>query len=109
MTTRSVGEFELAVLVCVSSLGDDAYGAAVRRAVSDRLQRDCAVGAVYTTLQRLEDKGFVNSWVSEPTPVRGGRAKRCFAVTAAGGRVLRDAQATHRRLWSGQNARWSRA
>lgn len=109
MASRLVGEFELAVLVCVSLLGDDAYGAAVRRAVSERLDRDCAVGAVYTTLQRLEDKGFVDSWVSDPTPVRGGRAKRCFAVTAVGHRAIRDAQATHRRLWSGQGARWSRA
>ena len=109
MTPRSVGEFELAVLLCVSLLGDAAYGASVRRAVSQRLNRDCSVGAVYTTLQRLESKGLVESWVSDPTPVRGGRAKRCFAVTAAGNRAIRDAQATLRRLWSGHGLRWSGA
>src|ERR687890_694621 len=96
MTPQSLGEFELAVLLCVSLLGDDAYGASVRRSVSARLDRECSVGAVYTTLQRLEDKGLVESWVSDPTPVRGGRAKRCFAVTAAGTRVIPDAQATPR-------------
>jgi PadR family transcriptional regulator, regulatory protein PadR len=109
MTPQSVGEFELAVLLCVSLLGDAAYGASVRRAVSQRLNRDCSVGAVYTTLQRLESKGLVESWVSDPTPVRGGRAKRCFAVTAAGNRAIRDAQATLRRLWSAHGLRWSDA
>ena len=70
---------------------------------------DEADGAVYTTLQRLESKGLVESWVSDPTPVRGGRAKRCFAVTAAGERAIRDARATLRRLWSGRGLRWSGA
>lgn len=107
MTPRPLGEFELAVLLCVHHLGDDAYGASVRRAVSQRLDRDCSVGAVYTTLQRLEDKGLVESWTSDPTPMRGGRAKRCFSVTAAGTRAIRDAQATVRRLWSGHGLRWS--
>jgi PadR family transcriptional regulator, regulatory protein PadR len=101
MTTRSIGEFELAVLLCVGLLGDDAYGVSVRGAVSKRLGRDCSIGAVYTTLQRLENKGFVQSWTSDPTPVRGGRAKRCFALTAAGHHAIRQAQATARRLWSG--------
>lgn len=109
MAPRSVGEFELAVLLCVSLLGDSAYGAEVRRAVSQRLNRDCSVGAVYTTLQRLEDKGLVESWASDPTPVRGGRAKRYFRMTAAGNRAIRDAQATLRRLWSGRGLRWSGA
>jgi PadR family transcriptional regulator PadR len=109
MPPRSAGEFELAVLISVSLLGDDAYGVAVREAVSERLGRDCAIGAVYTTLQRLEDKGFVTSWMSDPTPVRGGRAKRCFALTAAGTRAIRGAQAAARRLWSGAGLRLSDA
>jgi PadR family transcriptional regulator, regulatory protein PadR len=108
MTPRSVGDFELAVLLCVSALGDDAYGVAVRQAVSKRLNRDCSVGAVYTTLQRLEDKGLIESSVGDPTPVRGGRAKRCFVVTAAGLRAIRDAKATLRRLWSEHGMEWSR-
>ena len=107
MTPRPIGDFELAVLLCVSLLREDAYGAAVRRAVSERLERDCSVGAVYTTLQRLESKGLVKSWTSDPTPVRGGRARRNFAVTAAGSHAIRTAQKTIRRLWSGHGLRLS--
>ena len=107
MASRSIGEFELGVLLCVGALGDEAYGIAVRAAVSKRLDRDCSVGAVYTTLQRLEDKGFVKSWTSDPTPVRGGRAKRCFALTAAGQRAIRQAHATAQRLWSSGELRLS--
>jgi DNA-binding PadR family transcriptional regulator len=107
VSSRSIGEFELAVLLCVGLLGDEAYGVAVRGAVSKRLGRDCSVGAVYTTLQRLETKGLVESWTSDPTPVRGGRAKRCFAVTGAGGRAIRQARATAQRLWSGSGLRLS--
>jgi DNA-binding PadR family transcriptional regulator len=109
MAPRSFGEFELAVLISVGLLGDDAYGVAVREAVSERLGRDCAIGAVYTTLQRLEDKGFVRSWMSEPTPVRGGRAKRCFAVTTTGARAIRQAQVAARRLWTKTGLRLSDA
>jgi PadR family transcriptional regulator, regulatory protein PadR len=107
MPSRSFGEFELAVLLCVSLLRDDAYGVALRGAVSKRLGRDCSIGAVYTTLQRLENKGLVKSWTAEPTPVRGGRGKRCFALTAAGQRSIRQAQATAQRLWSGAGLRFS--
>jgi DNA-binding PadR family transcriptional regulator len=107
MGQRSVGEFELAVLISVSLLGDDAYGVVVREAVSERLGRDCAIGAVYTTLQRLEDKGLVRSWMSDPTPLRGGRAKRCFALTTAGTRAIRQAETAARRLWSGAALRLS--
>jgi PadR family transcriptional regulator, regulatory protein PadR len=107
MAPRSLGEFELAVLLCVGLLRDDAYGVAVRGAVSKQLERDCSIGAVYTTLQRLEDKGLVRSWTSDPTPVRGGRAKRCFELTAAGDRAIRQAQATAKRLWAGSALRLS--
>ena len=109
MAHRSIGEFEVAVLLCVGLLGDDAYGVAVRGAVSKRLGRECSVGAVYTTLQRLENKGLVTSWTTDPTPVRGGRAKRRFALTAGGNRAIRQAQATAQRLWSGLGLRWSGA
>src|SRR5688500_11634583 len=107
MASRSIGEFELAVLLCVGLLGDDAYGVAVRVVVSKRLGRDCSVGAVYTTLQRLENKGLVRSWTSDPTPVRGGRSRRCFAMTGAGNQAIRGAQTTVRRLWSDHGLRWS--
>jgi DNA-binding PadR family transcriptional regulator len=111
MSARALGEFELAILLSISTLRDDAYGVAVRGAVSKRLGRECAIGAVYTTLQRLEDKGLVKSWTSDPTPVRGGRAKRFYEVTVAGERAIRQAQMTAERLWSGarrlSGVRWS--
>ena len=98
MTT--LGDFELAVLLSLAAL-DDAYGASIRREVSRRLGRECTVGAVYTTLQRLEQKELVTSWTSDPTPVRGGRSRRCYKATAAGARALRDARSTQDRLWKG--------
>src|ERR1043166_2720208 len=105
MTAAPLGDFELAVLLSVVAI-DDAYGAAIRREVSRRLGRDCTVGAVYTTLQRLEDKRLVTSWMTEPTPVRGGRARRGYRVTAAGDRALRAARETRERLWKGVRHTW---
>lgn len=79
-----LGEFERAVLVALIRLGDDAYGVAIRRHLVNRLHREIAIGAIYTTLQRLEDKGLVSSFMGDPTPQRGGRAKRFFRIEAAG-------------------------
>jgi DNA-binding PadR family transcriptional regulator len=104
-----MGELELAILLSVGTLGDDAYGVAIREAVSKRLARDCTVGAVYTTLQRLENKGMLKASTADPTPVRGGRAKRYFALTAAGQRALRDAQTTALRLGGGSKLGLSRS
>lgn len=92
---------ELATLLVVARLGDDAYGLEVRRELVKRSGRDYAVGAVYTTLQRLEDKGFLNSYLSEPQPVRGGRSRRHFTLTGAGERALRDAERNAATMWSG--------
>ncbi len=100
MTTSSLGDFELAVLLTVAAL-DEGYGAAVRRDVSRRLGRACTVGAVYTTLQRLEDKRLLRSYATEPTPVRGGRSRRCYELTPEGHRALRDARQVQGRLWEG--------
>ena len=101
MPTPSVGSLELTALLAVARLGDDAYGLAVRRELLERTGRDYSVGAVYTTLQRLEDKGLLASHASEPIPVRGGRSRRHFRLTAAGMRALRDAQRETAALWSG--------
>src|SRR5215211_2388643 len=92
MKIPSIGDLELAVLLTVARLGDDAYGASVRRALSERTGRDHSVGAVYTTLQRIEEKGLVTSSLSEPTAVRGGRSKRSFRLTNLGSRVLQHAR-----------------
>jgi DNA-binding PadR family transcriptional regulator len=101
-----LGDFELAVLLAVARLGRDAYGASVRRDLSARARRDYSVGAVYTTLQRLEDKRLLESWMSEATALRGGRAKRCFKLTAAGLRTLKHAREVTAALWSGLDPKW---
>jgi PadR family transcriptional regulator, regulatory protein PadR len=95
----SVGTLELSVLLAVARLGDDAYGLAVRRDVSLRTGHDYSVGAIYTTLQRLESKGLVTSRVTEPLPVRGGRSRRQFRVTASGQRALREARRLAVLVW----------
>src|SRR5205085_1344090 len=68
----SLGEFEQLVLLSLVRLGPDAYGAAVRREIEARAGRELSISAVYTTLERLEQKGYVRSWVGEPTTPRGG-------------------------------------
>src|SRR6201995_4759611 len=102
--TVSTG-LELSALLAVARLVDDAYGLEVRRELLDRTGRDYSIGAVYTTLQRLEDKGFLKSHSSEPLPVRGGRSRRHFTLTGAGQRALREAERNAAALWSGAGAR----
>ena len=99
--TTSLGTLELSALLAVSRLGDDAYGLAVRQDLSDRAGRDYSVGAIYTTLQRLEDKGLLTSRASEPLPVRGGRSRRHFRLTGAGARAIRDAERQTKAMWAG--------
>ena len=79
-----LGEFEYLLLSAAARLGEDAYGAAIRREIEGTTKRPCAVGALYTTLDRLEAKGFVTTWMGDPTPQRGGRPKRMVHVTAKG-------------------------
>jgi PadR family transcriptional regulator PadR len=95
------GGLELVALLAVARLSDDAYGLEVRRELLERTGRDYSIGAVYTTLQRLEDKGFLKSYSSEPLPVRGGRSRRHFTLTSAGQRALREAERNAAALWSG--------
>jgi len=79
-----LGEFEHLIVLAVLRLGDDAYGVTVRREIESRTRRDVSIGAVYATLDRLEDKGLIKSQLGDPTPERGGRSKRFFEVTAKG-------------------------
>lgn len=101
MSATTLGTLELAALLTVARLGNDAYGLAVRRDLTERTGRDYSVGAVYTTLQRLEDKGFVTSRPSDPLPVRGGRSRRHFTLTGAGARALREAERHTASIWAG--------
>lgn len=101
MTPPTLGTLELAALLAVARLGDDAYGLAVRRDLNERTRREHSTGAVYTTLQRLEDKGLLASHASAPLPVRGGRSRRHFTVTGAGARAIRAAERQAAAVWAG--------
>lgn len=101
MTNASLGSLELTVLLAVARLGDDAYGLAIRRDLAVRTGRDHSVGAIYTTLGRLEAKRLVASRMTEPLPVRGGRARREFRLTGAGQRALREAERVATSVWAG--------
>ncbi len=79
-----LGEFEYLVIAATARLGQDAYGAVIRQAFEQATQRTCSIGALYTTLDRLESKGLVKTWLGDPTPERGGRARRMVRVTSEG-------------------------
>jgi DNA-binding PadR family transcriptional regulator len=79
-----LGEFEYLLLSASARLGDDAYGAAIGQEIERATGRRCSVGAIYTTLDRLEEKGLIETWMGEATPQRGGRRKRQVRVTARG-------------------------
>jgi DNA-binding PadR family transcriptional regulator len=87
----SLGEFEQMVLLAILRLGSDAYGAAIRREIESHTNRELTISAVYITLGRLEAKGLIRSWVGEPTPQRGGRRRKYFAVLPIGRRAITQA------------------
>jgi DNA-binding PadR family transcriptional regulator len=86
-----LGEFEQLVLIALVRLGDDAYGATIRRDIEARTGRRLSISGVYTTLERLEEKGCVRSWIGEPTPERGGRRRKHFTLQPLGARALKAA------------------
>lgn len=88
--TKALGEFEILLLLAVTRLGDEAYGAAVLREIERRTEREPSSGAVYTGLDRLESKGFLSSRVGDPTPERGGRRKRFYVLEPPGARALAE-------------------
>jgi PadR family transcriptional regulator, regulatory protein PadR len=79
-----IGEFEYLLITAAARLGDKAYGAAIREEIASLTGRTCSIGAVYTTVDRLEAKGLIETWMGEATPERGGRAKRMIRVTPNG-------------------------
>jgi DNA-binding PadR family transcriptional regulator len=94
-----VGQFEQVVLTAVLALGDNAYGVTIHAEVGRLLApRPVSLGAVYATLDRLEEKALITSWLSDPTPERGGRSKRHFRLQAPGERALRESVAASRRV-----------
>jgi DNA-binding PadR family transcriptional regulator len=99
----NLGEFEQLILLAILRLGDNAYGVTIRAELADRAGRDVAPGALYTALERLETKGAIRSRMSDPTPQRGGRAKRVVTVTAVGKQALTRAVQAYERLLDGLN------
>lgn len=85
-----LGEFEYLLLTAAARLGENAYGASIRQEIQSATNRPCSIGALYTTLDRLESKGLVKTWMGEATPQRGGRPKRLVRVTARGVVAARD-------------------
>ena len=99
----ALGEFEQVILLSILRLEDNAYGVTIRDEIRKCTDRDSAPGAVYTTLDRLEDKGLIRSRIGDPTAVRGGRAKRYFSVSATGLKAITQAQRSYQRLLKGVN------
>ena len=84
MAGEYLGEFEHIILLAVLRLEHRAYGVTVRQEIQSRIKREVSIGGVYTTLDRLETKGYVKSLQGDPAPERGGRSKRFFHVTPKG-------------------------
>ena len=95
------GEFELLVLLAVLQAGDDAYAVSVRKEIERRTGRDVSRGAVYVTLDRLEKKGYLRTWLGDPTPERGGKAKRFYAVKRAGIAAIKASERALRAMREG--------
>jgi DNA-binding PadR family transcriptional regulator len=98
---QTLGEFEQLVLLALLRLGQEAYGVPVREEIALRTGRTVSLGSVYTTLNRLEAKRLVRSWVGEPSPERGGRRKKHYAIRPSGERALTASLAALRRMTRG--------
>src|ERR1041385_3309086 len=96
-----LGEFEYLILTAAAKLGDDAYGAAIREDIEEASGRRCSIGALYTTIDRLERKGYVKTHMGEATPQRGGRPKRMVRITGQGTRAAAEFYETVRRVSRG--------
>jgi PadR family transcriptional regulator, regulatory protein PadR len=107
MKPQSLGQFEQLVMTAILQCGRNAYGVTIHQGV-EKLSggRRVSLGAVYATLDRLEDKGLIASWLSDPTPERGGRSKRCYQLKAGGERALRESALCARRICDALEQAW---
>jgi PadR family transcriptional regulator, regulatory protein PadR len=85
-----LSEFEYLLITAAAALGENAYGAAIREEIEATTGRKRSIGALYTTIDRLETKGLLKTWMGEATPQRGGRAKRMVRVTSKGVLAAKD-------------------
>jgi len=95
-----LGELEELVLLTIATLGDDAYGVAIQQELETRCRRSISIGALHSTITRLEEKGFLKSWMGGATEERGGRSKRYYEITQAGKRAVNEAKSLRDELWS---------
>lgn len=108
---QALGEFEQLVLLAILHLDGDVYGVPIVEEIERRTGRSVSRAAVYVTLRRLEKRGLVTSWMSDPTPERGGKAKRCVRVEPPGKQILLDSRRALESMWkdldlaSGERAR----
>jgi len=100
-----LGEFEQIVLLAIVRLGQSAYGVPIRHEIEKRTGRHVSVGALYSTLDRLEGKGYVHSWFADATPLRGGRSKRYFRLLPQGFGALARSKSMLDRMWHGVNVK----
>ena len=96
---KFLGEFEQFVLLSILKLSDNAYGSAIRQLLAEAVKRDVTIGALYTTLERLEKKGLLTSKMGEVTAQRGGRAKKYFKLTAQGQKALKRSKEALTNMW----------
>ena len=99
-----LGELEQMILLAILRLGDDAYGMSIREELETRVGRELTRSAAYITLERLTKKGYLATRMGDPSPERGGRAKRYYEVTPSGREALRESGQALMRLWAGQEA-----
>ncbi len=100
MKGTNIGELEEIILLIVANLFDNAYGIAIKNEVEDKCQRSITISTVHNVLQRLQEKGFLESRYSDPTPERGGKRKLLFRVTRSGQTVLSQSREMRESLWS---------
>lgn len=100
-----LSDFELYVMLAIAALGDDAYGVSIATRIGERTGRDISIGAVYATLGRLSDKGYLAFTFSDPEPIRGGRARKLVSLTPAGARTLRQTTEALNRMLDGVTLR----
>jgi len=100
-----LGELEQLVMLATIRLAENAYAVSIRDEIQERTGIDLGRSSIYVTLDRLERKGYMTSVLGDPTPERGGKAKRCFALTTPGRRALADAEAAIASMRAGRAVR----
>lgn len=95
-----LGEFEELVLLTIATLGQEAYGVSIQQDIESRCNRNISIGALHSTITRLEEKGFLESWLGGATQERGGRSKRFYQITQTGKKAVTESKSLRDELWS---------